>query len=117
MTSSSVADRAVPLNAARQSEHAVPERSLFLMAFSPALRARFTFRAGGRLVYARYQMEGDDALLTKYSPRVTKKVQCYCCSAAFRRIPVSFQRVMRADRQFAWHYRAGFRDQPPVIVY
>jgi hypothetical protein len=36
MTSSSVADRAVPLNAAKQrAAHAVPERSLFLMAFFP----------------------------------------------------------------------------------
>jgi hypothetical protein len=47
MTSSSVADRAAPLNETRQSAaHAVPERNLFLMAV-PHVRARFNFRAKG----------------------------------------------------------------------
>src|SRR3982074_62437 len=45
ITSSSVADRAAPLNETRQrAAPAVPERSLFLMAYSPA-RSRFNFQA------------------------------------------------------------------------
>src|SRR5712664_5025147 len=45
ITSSSVADRAAPLNDIRQrAAQAVPERSLFRIMF-PHVRARFNFRA------------------------------------------------------------------------
>src|SRR6266481_9348705 len=44
ITSSSVADRAAPLNENRQrAAHAVPERSRFLMAF-PHVRSRLNFQ-------------------------------------------------------------------------
>src|SRR5881227_2829999 len=47
ITSSSVADRAAPLNENRQrAAQAVPERSLFLIVF-PHVRTRFNFRSWG----------------------------------------------------------------------
>src|ERR1700736_2675345 len=47
ITSSSVADRAAPLNETRQrAAQAVPERSLFRILF-PHIRTRFNFRAKG----------------------------------------------------------------------
>src|ERR1700736_4178563 len=46
ITSSSVADRAAPLNETRQrAAQAVPERSVFLMTFFPRVRSRFNLRA------------------------------------------------------------------------
>src|SRR6202158_5371623 len=45
-TSSRVADRAAPLNETRQrAAQAVPERSLFLIVYSPPLCAHFYLRA------------------------------------------------------------------------
>src|SRR6266851_9515309 len=52
ITSSRVADRAAPLNEIRQrAAQAVPERSVFLMTFFPALEAVSTSERGNVNVY------------------------------------------------------------------
>src|SRR5260221_14647104 len=67
ITSSSVADRAAPLNETRQrAAQAVPDRSLFLMTFFPTFEADSTLERG-RVRYTKCQLEGLDGWLMKYS--------------------------------------------------
>src|SRR3981081_3350655 len=67
MTSSSVADRAVPLNETRQrAAQAVPERSLFLMAFFPRASSPIQLPSEGSVRYTKCQMEGRDGRQMKY---------------------------------------------------
>src|SRR6202022_4357082 len=67
ITSSSVADRAAPLNETRQrAAHAVPERSLFLMTFSPRSN-RIQLPSEGTVMYTKCQREGRNDQLMKYS--------------------------------------------------
>src|SRR6202048_4301243 len=59
-TSSSVADRAAPLNETRQrAAQAVPERSLFLMTFSPRSNP-IQLPSEGSVRYTKCQLEGLD---------------------------------------------------------
>src|SRR4030081_850495 len=67
MTSSSVADRAAPLNETRQrAAQAVPERSLFLMTF-PQRSNPIQLPSEGSVRYTKCQMEGLRGWLMKYS--------------------------------------------------
>src|ERR1700686_3891592 len=67
MTSSSVADRAGPPNETRQrAAQAVPDRSLFLMAFPP-LAKPIQPSSEGSLVYTKCQLEGRAPWLMKDS--------------------------------------------------
>src|ERR1700737_2924572 len=67
ITSSSVADRAAPLKETKQrAAHAVPERSLFLMTFSPRSN-RIQLPSEGTVMYTKCQREGRNDQLMKYS--------------------------------------------------
>src|ERR1700737_314799 len=59
ITSSSVADRAAPLNETRQrAAQAVPDRSLFLMTFLPQRSKPTQLSSEGSLMYTKCQLEG-----------------------------------------------------------
>src|SRR5712664_3638888 len=59
ITSSSVADRAAPLNETKQrAAQAVPDRSLFLMTFLPQRSKPTQLSSEGSLMYTKCQLEG-----------------------------------------------------------
>src|ERR1700737_2565279 len=66
ITSSSVADRAAPLNETRQrAAQAVPVRSLFLIDVSPRSNS-IQLPSEGRVMYTKCQLEGLGAHLMKF---------------------------------------------------
>jgi hypothetical protein len=115
--SSSVAARAAPLNEIKQrAAQAVPERSLFLMTIPHRYLTGFNFRVRQLNVYqmpvGRRQRTINEIFVTCDRKGTILLLQC-----SISRISVSFQRVMTANQQFAWHYRADFGNQLPVIGY